>query len=186
MLYNAADSVLDYPQSWRRREIMIKLTAVATTFLAAAATLSGCQPRYNYLPEYERSSPTTIYKYTSYPGSSSSVSEDGWLEVAPSIRYTAPAPVIKFWWNRPYSNGYANNYGTSYYGGGYSGPAFTTPPMQPMPYPTEWYYPFKRPSPGVFVPWNRSYYPITPSYYPSPPQQMRIPQIYPRLRWYYP
>lgn len=59
----------------------------------------------------------------------------------------------------------------------YSGPSFSTPPMQPMPYPTETYYPFKRPSPGIFTPWRNT---MRPAYYPkySVPTYRPMPYFY--------
>ncbi|WP_417910184.1 hypothetical protein [Candidatus Electronema sp. PJ] len=207
---------------------MTKLTACTT--LLAVAVLSGCQPCSNCSSEYEyeTSSPTTIYKYTSYPSSSSDytvesddtswssssstyteqVDDTSWLTIPSTSSYsysytpsytssstlTYPSyssynsvPIIQSWPTYPttstsyYNN---NNYSSSYYGGGYSGPRFSTPPMQPMPYPTEWYYPFKRPTSGVFVPGNRSYY-SSSSYY-SVPQISVPPTYYPRSMRYYP
>jgi hypothetical protein len=139
-----------------------------TVFLAAAI-LSGCTICTDCEPEYyPGSSPQTI---SQYPASSRnrlpvrSIRQRG-QQFSPTAYYNRPAPLLwRPWWNQPVSNGYYNNYGASYYGGGYSGPPFQTPPMQPMPYPAEWYYPFKRPAPGIFVPWNRMYYPLPQSSY---------------------
>ncbi|MGR0480426.1 MAG: hypothetical protein ACTFAL_03235 [Candidatus Electronema sp. V4] len=52
----------------------------------------------------------------------------------------------------------------------YSVPRFTTPPMQSIIYPTETYYPFKRPSPGVYMPGRNTYYQdySVPTYRPMP------------------
>jgi hypothetical protein len=177
-----------------RRKIMNKLPAFATLF--AVFILSGCTVCTNCEPEYQTdSSLTTVYKYTSYPGGSSTIrtsqsygSTSTYNNLIPP-RLSTPlyypsynvAPIINFGPTRSIYNSSYDNYGrSSYGGGGYAGPAFTTPPMQPMPYPTEWYYPFKRLSPGVFVPWNQPRFTAAPSYYPSPPT------MYPQQLWYYP
>jgi len=141
----------------------------------AAAVLSGCTVCTDCEPEYyPGSSPQTIYQYTSYPRNRPPVQVIRQRLQQPSIgaywlQPKRPAPFYwRSWWNQPVNNGYYNNYGASYYGGGYSGPPFQTPPMQPLPYPAEWYYPFKRPAPGIFVPWNGMYYSVPQ--YQSPMQ----------------
>ncbi|MCW5199550.1 hypothetical protein VU05_02320 [Desulfobulbus sp. F1] len=169
---------------------MNKLFSFATV-VCSAVILNGCQPYTNSFPEYGQSSSTTVYKYTSYPNRSSSSirtiqPEETWIEAPSTTSYTSP---ITYYPTTRYNSYTTNSYTTipvyrprqnrtRYYGDWYSGPAFTTPPMQPIPYPTEQYYPFKRPSPGIYVPWQQSSWqnsvmPRQSIYYPQ--QRITVP-----------
>jgi hypothetical protein len=151
--------------------------------VSAAVMLSGCQICTDCEPvDYVFDEPDIVYGDTFYLDEGSGVftedvivgddvwtagetwTEDVTLDYIPdsSYRYqyyySAPTQSYRPQWNvfsrqRPYS-----------------GPPFTTPPMQPVPYPTETYYPFKRPSPGVYTPWRSTYYNnySVPTYRPIP------------------
>ncbi|MGX9728114.1 MAG: hypothetical protein ACTFAK_12590 [Candidatus Electronema sp. VV] len=145
--------------------------------VSVAVALGGCQICTDCEPvDYVLDSSGITYQDSSYVDDGSAVftEDEVWTEnTAPTLDYipssafsssssyyySVPTQTYRPWRNRNFSRQLP-----------YSGPRFTTPPMQSLPYPTETYYPFKRPSPGVYMPWRNTYYPnySVPTYRPMP------------------
>lgn len=169
------------------------------TFFAvffAAAVLSGCTVCTDCEPEYQAdSSPTTIYRYTTYPGRQQSVSSRMQQPMSPAFNYLSrptayfpppaqprtpayqPAPFANFSGApRPFFNGYSpaysTSYGSNYSGNGYSGTAFQTSPtpildFNSMPGPTA-YSPIAQPRIPFYQPsspWGNQ--PVSNNSYPA-------------------
>jgi len=145
-------------------------------FFAAtvAVALGGCQICTDCEPvDYVLDSTDTIYQYSSYSDDDSAVFAEDEVWTDGEVLTDNAAPLLD------YVPSYTASSSSSYYYSPpqtyrpwrnigrqrpYSGPRFTTPPMQPIPYPTETYYPFKRPSPGAYMPWRNT---MRPTYYPN-------------------
>lgn len=150
--------------------------------VSAAVALSGCQICTDCEPvDYVLDSSDAVYQDNSYLDEGEPVfTEDAAVWTEGGVWTESSVPTLD------YLPGYSFRPAPSYYYPAapmnyrpqrnfsrqlpYSGPPFTTPPMQPIPYPTETYYPFKRPSPGVYTPWRNNYYPnySVPTYRPMP------------------